>query len=107
MRGVIRQLDGDRGSIGEPAECRPQSGFAENRRVDAVCELAQLLEGRMRFVDGALEDERELLVAVGLGGPAGETQVVGEGEQPLLRAVVQVALEAPPSGVSCLHDPRT
>ena len=59
----------------------------------------------MRFVDGALEGEREPLVAVGLGGRPGETQVVGEGEQPLLRAVVQVALEAPPSGVSCLDDP--
>ena len=61
---------------------------------------------RVRFVDRAVEQERASLVAVGLGRRAGETQVVGEREQPLLRAVVQVALEPPPSGVAGLDDPR-
>ena len=45
---------------------------------------------------------------VTIGGRAGtrEAQVVGQREQPLLGAVVEVALEPAPLGVAGLDDPR-
>ena len=39
-------------------------------------------------------------------GFLGHAQVQGEGDETLLGAVVEVALESPPLGVGGVHDPR-
>ena len=62
--------------------------------MDAARELAQLLDGGLRL-DARLGDE--LLRAVGIGREAllGEAERHGHRHHPLLRAVVQVALDPP------------
>ncbi len=69
-------------------------------------ELAQLVERGCGLVAGGVQRAGELLVAVGGRAGAREPQVVGEGEQPLLGAVVEVALEPATLGVARLDDPR-
>ena len=74
--------------------------------MDAVRDLAQLLERSLTLSQRVVERCGESVVAVRCGSRAGETQVVDEREQSLLRAVVQVALEQPPCGVAGLDDAR-
>ena len=74
--------------------------------MDAVREISELAEGGLRIA-GRLRDERSRLdVAVGLGRRPCEAQIVRESEEPLLGAVVEVALEPAPLGISRLDDAR-
>ena len=96
-------LDGDGRALGERAERRLEAVLGENGRVDPARELAQLVEGRAEF---------RLRVGDELMGPQGvvvdhavrHPQLKRERDEPLLRAVVQVPLEAAPLGVSGLDD---
>ena len=60
----------------------------------------------MCFVHGGGEHRPELQVPVGLGRSTSEAQVIGEGEQALLRTVVEIPLEAPALVVTRLDDAR-
>ena len=83
---------------------RLQAAVAEHGRMDPARELAQLLERLRQLLAGALERRARLgLVAAAAGG---EPQVERERDEPLLRAVVQVALEPAALGVARLDDPR-
>ena len=76
----------------------------EHRRVDAARELAQLPERLGELVAGGRDQRlgrRRVAADVGLDQP----ELQGEGDQPLLGAVVQVALEPPPLGVAGRDDP--
>ena len=71
----------------------------ERRRVEAARELAQLPERQGQLSARGrhqLLGRRRVAADVGLDQP----QLQGEGDQPLLRAVVQVALEPAPLGVA-------
>ena len=74
--------------------------------MDAVGELAQLVEGGRGLVAGGVQRAGELLITVGGRAGAREAQVVRKGEKPLLGAVVEVALEPATLGVPGLDDPR-
>ena len=67
-------------------------------------ELPQLLQGRLRLVGRLGEQRSGGRVAVGLGLGAGEPEVVGEGQQALLGAVVQVAFQPAAFAVAGLDD---
>ena len=76
----------------------------EHRRVDAARELAQLRERLRELVAGGRDQRlgrRRVAADVGLDQP----ELQCEGDQPLLCAVVQVALKSPPLGVSGRDDP--
>ena len=78
--------------------------LGEDGRVDAASELAQLVEGGAQLAVG-LGEELGGAVRVGAELRAGELERQPEREQPLLGAVVEVALEPPSLLVAGADDP--
>jgi len=78
---------------------------AEHRRVQAARDLAQLGERRRQLVAGARERCVRLLRVL-VDQPVGDPDPDGERDEPLLGAVVEVALEPPPLGVAGGDDAR-
>ena len=89
-------------SVGERRERRLQAGLGQHGGVDAVRELAQLGE---RAVD-LVADVAEPLAERALRSGAGQAQVEDDGQQALLRAVVEVAFQASPGLVRRRDDAR-
>ena len=73
--------------------------------MDAAGGLAQLLQRAGGLRDGAGK-LRAQLAWFGRGGRLRRAQVQGEGDEPLLGAVVQVPFDPPPRLVGGGHDPR-
>jgi hypothetical protein len=94
--GGRSQLDGDGGPLRERPERGAQSVLREDRRMDPARELAELGQRPGELLLGGVEPRRELDVAARIGASASHPQVQGQGHEPLLRAVVQVAFEPPP-----------
>jgi hypothetical protein len=96
------KLDGQRRPQGKGFEGGDEPALGEHRGVQAACELADLVEACSELVD------REHEQGIGLGcdraqAPEGEQH----GRQPLLRPVVEVALDALALGVGDLDQSRT
>ena len=95
------QVDGDRVAAGECPESGMEAALGQDRGVDAARGLAQFLQRACGLADGAVE----------LGSERGRrcslccAQAQGEGDQPLLGAVVQVALDPPTRLVGGGDDP--
>ena len=98
-------VHGKRGVLRKGMQRRVQAGLDKDRRMDARRQLAQLLQcaaelfrrfgKRLRRVgSGAIEQL------------AGTAQPHRQRDQPLLRAVVEIALQAPSFDVSGLDDAR-
>ena len=75
--------------------------------MDPLRKLAKLVERGLRLGTARGQQRGERRVAVCLGVPVGEAQLVGECEEPLLGAVMQVALETTPLLVRDLDDARS
>ena len=101
--GCDGQLDRDRRAPREGGDRGGEAFVGEDRRVDAARERAELLE---RAADLGVRLAEELVDrGVSSSDPAaGELEREPDPEQPLLGAVVEVALEPPPLGVSGLDD---
>ena len=67
-------------------------------------EVAQFLEYAVRLLDRLGERRLPEGVAVGLRAGAGEPDVIGQGQEPLLGAVVEVPLEPAALGIGGLDD---
>ena len=92
-------------SLHQRVQRRAEAAFGEHRRVDATGQLAKLVEALRELVlrrGQGLAGGRWIL----LERHADQGQVEREGDQPLLRAVVQVALEPPALDVPRLDDAR-
>ena len=100
--GDVVQADHERRDVGERRERRLQACLGQHRGVDAVCELAQLGERAVDLVSDVAQTLGELALCAG----ARQAQVEYDGEQALLRAVVQVALQAPSRLVRGRDDAR-
>ena len=94
---------GQRGAVAGGAERVGQPAVHQQRRVDAVREVAQLLH---RLLEVGRDLVEHLLggVGVGVGELAGEAGAHRERDEVLLRAVVQVALDAAALEVGGLDD---
>jgi hypothetical protein len=96
--------DGDRRALGQRRQRWARAGLAEDHRVDAARQLAQLRERQSQLGDRLVERRGEVLVRgtpeLGVGDAEGQREV----HQPLLGAVVQVALDPAAFGVPELHD---
>jgi hypothetical protein len=101
---VHLQLDREDRAAGECLERRPEAAFGQDGRVDAARQLAQLLKGAGQAVGdpGQLRPE---LGPLGRHGRLGGAEVQHQRDQPLLGAVVQVALDPPACLVTGGHDP--
>ncbi len=96
----VAELDRQRRLVGQRGEGGREARLAEDRREDAVGQLAQLLQRGRGLLPGRVQQPHERRVAAG----ASEPQVVGEREQLLLRAVVEVALQPAPLRVARRDD---
>ena len=92
-----------RGAAGRGAERVGEAAVHEQRRVDAVREVAELLHGFLE-IEPDLVEHRLRLLGIGVGDLAREAHTDRERDEVLLRAVVQVAFDAAPLGVGRLHD---
>ena len=72
--------------------------------MDAACQLAQLLEGLVHLLARG-RDQPDGFLGVDLDPVLGEAERDRQRHQPLLRAVVEVALDPPPRGVPGLDQP--
>ena len=94
-------VDRDRRAVGERGDCGIQAAAREDRRMDAAGELAQLAQR-------GLEPHREPVdqrSGLGVGDRGAQhAQLEGEGQELLLGAVVEVALDAPAGLVGGLDD---
>ena len=99
------QLDGDGAAAGECVQRRSQPALGQQHRVDAAGQLAQLVQRAGRLADQRVQLRRQL-VGLGRHRRLRRAQAQGEGDQPLLGAVVQVALDAAPGVVGGGDDPR-
>jgi hypothetical protein len=99
----LRHLDRNGRASGQVVERGGQAAVGEDRRMDAAGEVAQLLEGQPRLLPRAAHELGGLRITL-LSALLGHAQGESEGDQALLGAVVQVALDAPPFGVRGLDD---
>ena len=92
------ELDRQRRAVGDRADGGLEAALGQHRGVDAAGELAQLLQRVGELLAGPLE--------VGVVGMAagGQPQHQRQRDEPLLRAVVEVALQPPPLGVARRDD---
>jgi hypothetical protein len=100
--GVEFHREGSR--VSQAGQGSRKARLGQDRRVDPVGQLPEFIQGRLRLTGRLGEQRPGGRVAVGLGTGAGEPQVVGEGQQALLGAVMQVALQPPAFGVAGLDD---
>ena len=89
--------DGGEGGVEAPV--------LEDHGMDAADQVADLLQRGLRLLVG-LGHQRAPALGVDLEPLAGVAQVHGQGDQPLLGAIVQVALDAPPLGLGAVHGRR-
>ena len=85
----------------ERLDCRLEPLLAEERRVDPAGELAQLGDRLLDLVLCARQHVRVGRVTTGSREPERE----GERDEPLLSAVVEVALDSPPLGIGRGDEP--
>src|SRR5262249_45782817 len=98
------ELDGNSGSAGQRLQRRAQATVGQDGRVQAPGGLAQTLQAAVHSGGHVVQ----LLCDSACAGPRGclcGAQLQGEGDQALLGAVVQVALDAAAGGISGGHDP--
>jgi hypothetical protein len=96
--------DGQRGPAGHRGQRGRQPALHQDRGIDAVREAAQLVRG-LPEVGAELGQDLQDLVVVAFGQLAGQAQLDRQGGEPLLGAVVEVALDAAPLTVGGGHDP--
>ena len=103
--GAATTSTGTRGARGEVVERGRQAAVGEDRRVDAAREVAQLLQREARLLARLAHQLGGRRVAL-LGALLGHAQRQRERHEPLLGAVVEVALDAPALGVGGRDDAR-
>jgi hypothetical protein len=103
--GSGRHLYRHRRARGEVLERRRQPAVGEDRGMDAARQVAQLLQREVGLLPRAADQLHGGRVAV-RGALLGHAQVQGERHEPLLSAVVEVALDAPALVVRRGDDPR-
>ncbi len=95
---VELDVDAERAPVGGGPQRLGQSAVDEERRVDAVGEVPQLLDGVLHAPGQHLEHLRRCRGVVGEDVP-GQAEVHGKGDQVLLSPVVEVALDLAALGV--------
>ena len=98
-------LDRQRHPLRQRLQRRPEPAIGEHRRMDPARELAQLADRLVEVLRRAVEQLPGRLRIV-VHARARQPQAQRERDEPLLRAVVQVALDLAPRRVGALDDPR-
>ena len=100
------ELDRHRSTARDVAQRGPKPTFGQDRRVDAVRDLSEVVEcPRQPFADSGKARKKEL-ARPGLRDVLGSPYAEPERDQALLHPVVQVAFDESPRLVGGRHDPR-
>ena len=91
--------------VGERFQCAPQPAVAEDRRMQPARDLAQLLQRGVELARGLLQQVGRGLGVRGQPRPR-QAQLEHDGDEALLGAVVQVALQPAPLLVAGLDQAR-
>ena len=102
--GPLEHVDRHRGAARDVAQRRTEPAVGEDGGMDAAGEVAQLADRALGLVAGLADELERVLAAV--QPLARDPQVQGDGHEPLLRAVVQVALQPPALAVGGGDDAR-
>jgi hypothetical protein len=105
LDGVV-ELDRDRRTVGQRRECRTETRLGQDGWIDAVRQLPELTEPGLHGGQRLLQEEPGRVVHFGLGARVRQADVVRQGQEPLLRAVVKVSFEPASFRVAGLDDPR-
>ncbi len=100
------ELDRKGGAAGKRLQRRPETTLGQDRRVDAPHVLAELV-GRAREPGGHVVEPRPEIGELRGHYLPRSTQLKDQRDEPLLRAVVEVALDPPPRLILGPHDPST
>ena len=97
-------MNGQWGAVGERFDGGGEAAMGEDRRVDAMCELAELLDGVARVRERVGDEPAQF----GWGVVAGVCELKGHDrvDEALLGAVVEVAHDAAALLVGGLDEPR-
>ena len=79
-----------------------ETRLGQDGRVDAVDQLPELTEAGLHVGQRLFQEEPGPVVRFGVGARLRQPDVVGQGQEPLLRAVVQVPFEPTSFGVAGL-----
>jgi len=90
------ERDRERTSTRERVERCREALLGEDRRVHAPRELTELVNGRLELVDRGREQAVDLGIGVFAGPALGNAELEGQRNQPLLGAVMQIALDPAP-----------
>ena len=98
------EIDGERhgGAARDLAEGRLEPLVGEQRRIDAVCGRAELVE---RVVEVGCEPREPVPEAALAGKVANELELDPERDELLLHTVVEITLDLPPLRRGCSHEP--
>ena len=89
-----------RACLGKSAQAYPEASIGQSRRVDSMGEIAKFFEG-----DAHRLSRCDVILGLRRHGLARQLQRDLQGDQPLLRTIVQVTFQPLPLGVSGLDDP--
>ena len=105
LDGVV-ELDRDGRAVRERRERRTQTRLGQDGRVDAVGQFPELTETGLHVGQRVLQQEPGLVVRFGRGVRVRQSDVIGQGQEPLLRAIVEIPLEQASFRVAGLDYPR-
>jgi hypothetical protein len=100
----LENLDGQRGGVGQRRQRGRYAGLGQHRGIDPVGEFPQLLQRASRLLDRFGERDLGRGVTVVPGAGAGEPDVVGQSQQALLGAIVEVSFEPAAFGIGGFDD---
>ena len=100
----VREIDGERhgGSPRDLAKGRREPLVGEQRRIDAVCGRAELVE---RVVEVGCEPREPVPEPALASEVANELELDPERDELLLHTVVEITLDLPPFRRGCTHEP--
>jgi hypothetical protein len=97
--------DRQRRALRQGLERQTQPSLGQDRRIDPVGQVAELAGRLLGLLDRRGEDRLQLWYTARGGRAARHPQLVRQGEQPLLRAVVEIALKSAAFCIARFHDP--
>ena len=106
-QSIVRQtrdFDRDRGALPERVDRRAKSVARQHGRIDAVGNLAELVDRAPQALLGVVDEGEDRGVGTLLHLGTGEAERKRQAEQTLLRAVVQVSFEPTAIGLARCHD---
>ena len=103
----LAELDGERRAVGQRPDGRFEPCLGEDRGEDAVGQVAQLDERLLHLLGARCQRSTSAMSPSAAAADRRQPQLVRRGEQALLRAVVEVALEPATCGVRGLDDARS